>query len=117
MFVESVRIEEIKHQNLSQLCLEETTPDTLLRTEMIQTLEAEPENVLFTQIIQLSLFGNSSKINSNVKLFKGQPSLQSLCSLVPNQPAPKRGKKGEFMFQMGANNTYTATDPYETPNI
>jgi hypothetical protein len=67
----------------------------------------------------LTLFGNLSKINENLKIFKHQPSLQNLCSLVPNQPAPKKDRRAEFMSTLGGNGKhgYTATDLYESENI
>lgn len=101
------------------MCIDDTAKDDLMNTELLPTIEPAPVNTLFIKMIQLSLTGNSAKIHSNVKIFKNQPSLQSLCSLVPNQPAPKKDKKGEFQFNFSGkdNNNYSAGDPYESPNI
>jgi len=111
-----VRIpEEKKEANLKQEWIGNHSTKDFLSTNIPETAaDSPPENTDFYNVIKLSLFGNSSKINWNFKFFKNQPSLQSLCSMIPNQPAQKRDKRGEFLKTMNENSGgYTALDPYE----
>ena len=114
-----VKIEELQATSSSQLQVGEEGTREYLNEEIAEVMVKPEVNTMFLRVIQLSLFGNSSKINSNFKIFKDQPSLQSLCSLVPNQPAPKKDKRFEQFFGGLGNkgNSYSAVDPYEPANI
>jgi hypothetical protein len=118
--IESKKREEKKHYNMSQTGMNDGISSDLISVENANANEQPPSNnAEFHKVIQLTLFGNLSKINENLKIFKHQPSLQSLCSLVPNQPSPKKDRRAEFMSTLGGNGKYgyTATDLYESVNI
>lgn len=114
-----VKIEELQATNSSLIQVGDEGTRNYLNEEISEAIAKPEVNTMFYKVIQLSLFGNSSKINSNFKIFKDQPSLQSLCSLVPNQPAPKKDKRFEQFFGGSANkgSSYTVADPYEPANI
>ena len=84
--------------NVSQWSIEIVNKKEVVDLSNIKPIEVIQIDPLLIELIQLSLTGKTIKSNGSFKMYKNQGGLQNLCSMIPNQPAPKREKKLELIF-------------------